>query len=65
MSFDTTQPVRSPPYAGSESFVFPSGPTNYVFVDAFESAEQPRRIEAPIVVDPPPQDWIYKPCEIS
>ena len=52
MSFDLTQPPQCQPKASTQPFVFLSGPTNEIFVDLFQRPEQPRRIEAPIIVDP-------------
>ena len=63
MSFDPTQPLQYPPKAGTQSFIFLSGPTNEIFVDLSKRPGQPGRIEAPIIVDPSPHYRIDKSCE--
>src|SRR5205809_6792817 len=51
--------------ARPQPLVLPRGPTNEVVVDMSERPDQRRRIEAAVVVDPPPHDRIAEPCQVS
>src|SRR5207247_10742685 len=51
--------------AAAQPLVLPRRPTNKVVVDMSERADQRRRIETAVVVDPPPHDRIAEPCEVS
>ena len=49
----------------TQPLVFPHGPADQVFVDLPEhGADQPRAVEAPVIVDPPAHDRVDKGGDI-